>query len=365
MEELRKTPLNHIHKKLGAKIIPFAGWEMPLLYETISSEHHKVRTQAGMFDLTHMGELKIYGKGCELELAKLTTNDPTKLSPGKIQYSLLCLPSGGIIDDILVYRLEDGFLLVVNAANTAKDYEWIKSHLREPVKVENLTDSLALIAIQGPDSEKIMVNIEPAVSELKYYNFLETKIQNFRAILSRTGYTGEDGFEIYIPWDEAPKTWELLGEAAKIAGLSLAPVGLGARDTLRLEMKYPLYGNDIDESTTPLEANLEWVVKFNHSFIGRDALFEQKASGVKKRLVGFVALDRGIPRQGYPIFYQEKKVGVVTSGTLSPSLKKNIGMGYVPPALEKPGTVIELLIREKKVRAEITAGPFVPPRIKK
>ncbi|QPM67941.1 glycine cleavage system aminomethyltransferase GcvT [Atribacter laminatus] len=361
----KHTPLYNNHLALGAKMVPFAGWEMPLFYKTITYEHEAVRTKAGIFDLTHMGELRIFGKNCELELAQLTTNDPARLLPGRIQYSLLCRPNGGIIDDILAYRLEDEFFLVVNAANTTKDYEWIKSHLKGTAQVENLTDSKALIAIQGPESEKIVAKLEPAVLKLKYYSFLETNAFGPGTIISRTGYTGEDGFELYIPWEQAIKTWNSLEETARVKQVKLIPIGLGARDTLRLEMRYPLYGNDIDDETTPLEANLEWVVKFNHQFIGKESLLEQKRTGIKKCLVGFIVIDRGIPRQGYPIVYHEESVGMVTSGTFSPSLKKNIGMGYVSPSLAKPGTIVELLIREKKVRAEIIEGPFVSPKIKK
>jgi aminomethyltransferase len=365
MGQTKITPLKDIHGKLGAKMVPFAGWEMPLFYKTITYEHEAVRTKAGIFDLTHMGELRISGKNCELELAQLTTNDPTRLLPGRIQYSLLCQPNGGIIDDILVYRLEDGFFLVVNAANTTKDYEWIKSHLKGTAQVENLTDSKALIAIQGPESENIVTELEPAVFGLKYYHFLETKVFGSKAIISRTGYTGEDGFELYIPWEQAIKVWDSLEAIARKKRIDLIPIGLGARDTLRLEMRYPLYGNDIDDETTPLEANLEWVVKFDHQFIGKESLLEQKRTGIKKCLVGFIAIDRGIPRQGYPIVYHKERVGMVTSGTFSPSLKKNVGMGYVSPSLAKPGTIVDLLIREKIVRAEIIEGPFVSPKIKK
>lgn len=357
---MKQTPLAQVHRALGARMIDFHGYEMPVQYVGVLEEHRIVRSRVGLFDLSHMGEFELTGPGALETLSFITTNDPSKLRVGEIQYTMLTDKDGGIIDDILVYRIEEGFFLVVNASNTQKDYAWIERHLQNGTTLRNRTDELALIAVQGPYSAPLVEDVLPvSVGELKSYRFVDTTYKGHKIRLSRTGYTGEDGFELYFPNDLAVTLWDNLMEKGKRLGA--APIGLGARDTLRLEMRMPLYGNDIDQTTTPLEAGLARFVKFDKGdFIGRNALAAQREQGIGRKLVGFTMVDKGIPRQGYTLTNEQgEEIGHVTSGTHSPSLDHPIGMGYVPLDLSQPGTKINVMIRKKSARAEIVKGRFL------
>lgn len=354
-----KTPLYEWHTSLGAKMTEFAGFMMPLQYTSITAEHQTVRTQVGIFDLTHMGEILVAGRQAEQFLNYVATNNVSNLTPGAIQYTLLTNENGGVIDDILVYRVPEGFYLVVNAANTEKDYQWLLHHAPEEAVVTNLSSETALIAVQGPDSLPVAEKaLDTQLADLPYYHFVDQMYRGERIRVSRTGYTGEDGFEFYMPLHTAPLLWEELIAVGRPYGIQ--PVGLGARDTLRLEMRMPLYGNELTEDLTPLEAGLGRFVDFDKGdFIGRNALLEQKAAGVSRRLVGFVLKEKGIPRHGYSIVKEGKIIGHVTSGTLSPTLKIGIGMGYVDSPHAKVGSMIEIQIRGQTVPAEIVKGRFV------
>ena len=361
MSILRKTPLFDIHKSLGARIVPFAGWEMPVQYSGVIEEHKAVREAAGLFDVSHMGELEIKGKDALDFVQLVTTNDAAKLSKGEAQYSLICYPEGGIVDDTLVYRISDEkYMFCVNASNATKDFDWIKKQLKPGMDVEinDLSDSYALLALQGPKAVQILKSlIGDCAEEIKAFSFAFINLCGDNAMVSRTGYTGEDGFEIFIAPEKAAGLWtELMDKGEKFG---IKPIGLGARDTLRLEMKYTLYGNDIDVHTTPLDANLGWVVKFDKKdFIGKDALCLQKKEGVKKKLVGLVVEGRGIPRPGYEICTGGKKVGHVTSGTMSPSLGIGIAMAYLEPEFCEAGTSVDIMIRDKAVMAKVVRPPF-------
>ncbi|RKY72441.1 MAG: glycine cleavage system aminomethyltransferase GcvT [Candidatus Latescibacterota bacterium] len=362
------TALHQIHLNLGAKMVRFAGWQMPVQYTSISEEHRLVRESAGLFDLSHMGEIRLRGKGAFQLAQRLVTNDLARLNPGEVLYAPMCNPHGGILDDLLVYRTDqEDFLLVVNAANTEKDYAWIKRQSKEDagVQVENISEEISLIALQGPKAEEILTGLTEAnLSQLPYYHFTRVEVGGVSAFLSRTGYTGEDGFELYIAWPEAPKLWNFLLQAGK--SCTLKPIGLGARDTLRLEMGYRLWGNDIDETTSPFEAALDWTVKLNKGdFIGRKALEKQKKEGVRRRLVGFQMESRIAPRKGYPLFAEALKIGEVTSGSFSPTLQKGIGLGYVKLQYTRPGTSISVGIRGGNYPARIVHLPFCKPRVKK
>ncbi|MCL4517288.1 MAG: glycine cleavage system aminomethyltransferase GcvT [Firmicutes bacterium] len=370
VESLKRTPLYDVHVAAGARVIDFGGWEMPVQYTGILEEHRAVRQAAGLFDLCHMGEFRVTGPQALDFVQMMTTNDAGALEAGQVQYSMFCGPDGGIVDDILVYREKDGFFLVVNASNTAKDFQWLEEHLAKSsmaggVKLANLSDDYALIAIQGPRAAEILQKLTPTgLSALGYYHFTEEKVHNIPAIIARTGYTGEDGFEIYITPAQAAALWHRFMEAGQPYGL--LPIGLGARDTLRLEMKYTLYGNDIGEDTTPLEAGIGWAVKLDKGdFIGRDALLKQKAEGVKRKLVGFKMTERGIPRSHYPIQVNGRTIGHVTSGSMSPTLGENIGLGYVEAGYAPVGTRIAVEIRGKGAGAQVVRTPFVESHIKK
>ena len=357
---LKKTPLNAQHLDLGARMVDYAGYEMPVQYKGVIEEHLTVRSKVGLFDLSHMGEFELTGSGALGTINFLTTNDASSLDVGQIQYTCLVDQKGGIIDDILVYRTKSGFLLVVNAANAIKDYEWLKENLQPDTELIDHTPDLTLIAVQGPDSATLteeVLNI--SVDLLKNYSFIEVQYEGENLLLSRTGYTGEDGFELYFPNHLANKLWNEFMEQGEKYGI--APIGLAARDTLRLEARMPLYGNDISSNTTPLEAGLGRFVKFDKGdFIGKEVLELQKEQGVTRKLIAFTLLDKGIPRQGYPILDAEgKEIGIVTSGTLSPSLQKPIGMGYVELDYAKAGTEIQVQIRKKSVKAELIKGRFL------
>jgi len=359
---VKKTALYEEHKSLDAKMIDFGGWQMPVQYSGIIDEHKAVRNKAGIFDVSHMGEILISGKEALDLVQKLITNDASKLTNGDVLYTPMCYQDGGIVDDLLVYRTDvDQFLLVVNASNTTKDLRWVKKNaeLFEQAEVEDKSDYYALIALQGPISREIIQPLlEEDISNLKYYTFIETDIEGVRAIVSRTGYTGELGFEVYLKTEDAVKVWNAMLKEGSDKGLK--PAGLGARDTLRLEKALCLYGNDIDETTNPLEANLGWTVKFDkEDFNGKEALEKVKEDGVKRTLVGFIMQERGIPRHGYEIKVDGEVVGEVTSGSYSPTLDENIGLAYVDKKLAKEDADLDICIRKREVKAKIVKTPFI------
>ena len=358
-ELLKRTALIDCHREAGARLVEFAGWEMPVQYTGVVEEHRAVRTAAGLFDVSHMGEVRVTGSQAESFLHDLTPNDVTKLSQGQAHYSALLSEEGTYLDDMLVYRLGDeDFLLVVNASNESKDFAWIAAHAPEDVKVENVSSHYALIALQGPKAEEILrEHTEEDLGGLGYYRFLEGEVTGRPALISRTGYTGEDGFELYVSPDHAAGLWRRLMQSGAARGL--VPAGLGARDTLRLEAAMALYGHEIDDRTTPWEAGLGWTVKMDKGeFIGRAALEAQRERGVARGLVGFEVIDRGIARQGHAVLYEGEVVGEVTSGTWSPTLEKALGMAYVPAELTAEGTEVELEVRRKRLKARIVKLPF-------
>lgn len=359
---MKRTPLHTEHERLGAKLVPFAGYEMPIQYPSgITAEHHAVRTAAGLFDVSHMGEFEVRGPQALALVQYVTSNDAARLEVGQAQYSTLLNDAGKLLDDLLVYRMGDArYMLVVNGSNKDKDFAWIASAAEGfDAELTDRTDEIVLIALQGPRAEQILARLTEAdLPSIRYYRFAEGQVDGARVIISRTGYTGEDGFELYVPAEEAARLWRRLLEEGAEAGL--VPAGLGARDSLRLEMGYALYGNDLDEQRTPLEAGLGWVVKLDKGdFIGRDALVRQKEAGVPRRLVGFVLAERGFPRHGYGVTDAEGAVvGEVTSGVLSPTLGQGIGMAYVPAEMAKPGTRVGVVIRDRAVPAEVVRPPF-------
>lgn len=365
---LARTPLHDRHAALGARIVPFAGWEMPVQYAGILAEHEAVRRRVGLFDVSHMGEFEVTGPDALAFVNRMTTNDVASLAPGGVQYTTMLRPLGGIVDDLLVYRLDGRVLLVVNAANTAKDLAWLLENAPRGVRIADRSREIALLALQGPRAAKTFEAAGAgAFLALRYYTAAEGRFAGVPALVSRTGYTGEDGFEIYVEWDRAGEAWDRLAAAG--APFGLAPAGLGARDSLRLEARYCLYGNDIDETTNPLEAGLGWIVKLEKGdFVGREALARVREAGPARRLVGFVAEGRDIPRHGYPLRVAGAvaggghaggaPAGTVTSGGFGPSLGKGIGMGYVPAAAASPGTSVEIDCRGRWARATIVKGPF-------
>jgi glycine cleavage system T protein (aminomethyltransferase) len=358
-ESPRRTPFHHYHVEHGAKMVPFAGFEMPLQFDGIIKEHRAVRDGVGLFDVSHMGEVEIRGPRA-LELAqRLVTNDVAGLVDGQALYSAMCLPDGGIVDDVLVYRYSaQRFWYVVNAANHDKDLAWIAEHAHDGAEVVDRSDEMGQLALQGRHAQEILADLTDLdLAQVPYYHFAEGLVAGAPAMVSRTGYTGEDGFEIYMAEAHAGPIYEAV--VARGADHGLAPIGLGARDTLRLEMKFALYGNDITEQTTPLEAALGWVVKLGaDDFIGKDALVQQKAEGVTRRLVAFELTGRGVPRHGYPALIDGAPAGEVTSGVMSPSLGKPIGLAYLPRGHWKPGTTFAVEIRGKAVDAVVIKPPF-------
>jgi aminomethyltransferase len=359
---LKKTPLHASHVALGARMVPFGGWDMPVEYSGITAEHMAVRTAAGLFDVSHMGEVEIAGKDALGAVQHITTNDAAKLQVGQIQYSGLTTPQGTFVDDLLVYRLGPShFLLVVNAGNIDKDFAWIAARAREAAPdaaVVNSSDRYALVALQGPSAPAILQALTAIdLPAIKYYWFAHGEVAGIRGTVSRTGYTGEDGFEVMVPAPMATRLWDALIEAGR--GHGLVPAGLGARDTLRLEAAMRLYGNDIDDTTTVMEADLGWIVGWNKAeFLGLEKLREQKAHGVPRRIVGIEMRDRAIARHGHPVFHGGQQVGHVTSGTQTPFLKKAIGMAYVLPTLTTPGTELEVDIRGRRAKAVVVPLPF-------
>ena len=360
---MKNTPFTEKHIQFGAKMAEFAGYNMPISYSGINDEHHNVRKNAGVFDVSHMGEFILKG-GHALDLIqKVTTNDASKLTKGKAQYSCLTNEKAGIVDDLIVYCIEENkvYMLVVNASNIEKDWNWIVEHNTSSVEMHNISDQTCLLAIQGPNATKILQPLtEIDILNLKYYSFVKGKFAGVENVLiSATGYTGAGGVEIYFEDKEgaADKIWNAIFEAGKEAGLK--PIGLAARDTLRLEMGYCLYGNDIDDTTSPLEAGLGWITKFTKDFTAKDLLEKQKQNGIERKLVGFELKEKGIPRHGYEIKdFSGQVIGYVTSGTQSPSLNKAIGMGYVRVAFAHPDTNIFIKVRDKLLHAKVVKLPF-------
>lgn len=357
---MKDTALSAIHAALGAKMVPFAGYNMPVSYQGINIEHQTVREKVGVFDVSHMGEFFVTGPNALSLIQRVCSNDASKLEDGEAQYSCFPNEDGGVVDDLIVYRIAaEKWLLVVNASNIDKDWAWINSHNTMEATLENSSDHYSLLAIQGPKSIQAMQSLtQEDLSAIKFYTF---KINTFagveNVIISATGYTGSGGFEIYCKNTQVAKIWTKVLEAG--ADWGIQPIGLAARDTLRLEMGYCLYGNDIDDTTSPLEAGLGWITKFNKDFINSESLKKQKEIGVSKTLVGFELSQRGIPRQGYAIVdAQGNSIGRVTSGTMSPSMGKGIGLGYVPMALKEVGSQIHIQIRNKIVPAMVVKLPF-------
>jgi aminomethyltransferase len=358
--ELKNVALVDTHTKLGAKMVPFAGYLMPVSYSGLNDEHATVRSAVGVFDVSHMGEFILKGEHALDLIQRVTSNDAAVLQNDKIQYSCLPNDKGGIVDDLLVYRLDEKtYMLVVNASNIEKDWNWIQKFNTKNVEMHNISDKTSLLAVQGPKAILALQKLTDVnLSEIPYYTFKKGKFAGIdNVIISNTGYTGAGGFELYFENEVAEKVWDAVFKAGAEYGIK--PIGLGARDTLRLEMGFCLYGNDIDDTTSPIEAGLGWITKFNKEFTNKAALAEQKEKGVAKKLVGFEMIDRGIPRHDYEIADASGKViGKVTSGTQSPSLNKAIGLGYVPTALSKVDSEIFIIIRDKPIKAKVVKIPF-------
>jgi aminomethyltransferase len=361
VKEMKNTPLTPVHEALGAKMAEFAGYNMPIVYSGIMDEHHAVRQRAGIFDVSHMGEFVLKGDEALPFLQKMVSNDIAKLERGQAMYGYLPNTNGGIVDDLLVYHLDDGnYMAVVNASNIEKDWNWFQQHNTNGAEIHNISDRTALLAVQGPEASGILQQLtEINLSNIPYYRMVRGKLAGVEnMIISATGYTGAGGFELYFHSSHAESVWSQIMEAGKEKGI--LPCGLGARDTLRLEMGYCLYGNDIDDTTSPLEAGLGWVTKFKKDFIGKNILEAQKATGLQHLLVGFEMIDRGIPRHDYPIADAEgKTIGKVTSGSQSPSLGKAIGLGYVAIDHAKTGRDIYIDVRGKLLQAQVVKTPFV------
>jgi len=357
---LKRTPLYEEHVALGGKVVPFAGWELPIQYATgITAEHRAVREAAGLFDVSHMGELVLRGSQALDLVQHVSINDAARIEVGQAQYSAMCRESGGVIDDLLIYRYADRYMVVVNAANVDKDRDWILGQAAPfDVEVEDASDATALLALQGPAARAILAPLASVdLDEVAYYRFREGTVADVPATISGTGYTGEDGFELYVASEDAVVLWRTLLERG--GPLGLVPAGLGARDSLRLEMGYALYGSDLDEEHTPLESGLGWVTKLDKGeFVGRQALVAQKEAGVPRRLVGLTVEGRGFPRPGYPILSGGEQVGAVTSGTVSPSLGVGIAMGYVPSSLAATGSRLQIDARGRALDATVTRPPF-------
>lgn len=357
---MKNTALTEKHISLGAKMVPFAGYNMPVQYEGINAEHAIVRNGVGVFDVSHMGEFILKGDNALDLIQRVTSNDASKLYDGKVQYSCLPNEDGGIVDDLLVYRIDEKtYMLVVNASNIEKDWNWIQKYNDQEVEMHNISDQTSLLAIQGPKAAEALQSLtEVNLAAMEYYSFVKGRFAGIdNVIISATGYTGAGGFEIYFDNGHADHIWDAIFAAGE--SLNIKPIGLGARDTLRLEMGFCLYGNDIDDTTSPIAAGLGWITKFTKKFTNSEALLAQKEAGVQQKLVGFEMIDRGIPRHDYEIVDAEGKViGKVTSGTQSPSLQKAIGMGYVDKALAKEGTEIYIHIRNSKIKAKVVKFPF-------
>ena len=358
---LKKTPLNEIHRAAGAKMVPFCGWEMPVEYSGLIAEHNAVRKAAGLFDVSHMGELEVDGPGALGFLQRVTSNDVARLQEGQAQYSALPLPNGAPADDVIVYRRgPNRYMIVVNASNLEKDFRWLKDQGPRDCELRDRSSEFALLALQGPRAQEILQTLTPSpLDTVQYYHSIETEVAGQGLLLARTGYTGEDGFELFVSPEGAGPLWYALQEAGGEKGL--VPVGLGARDTLRLEARMCLYGNDIDETTTLIEAGLGWIVCLEErkgDFIGRPVLEAQKKEGPSRRLVGFEMVGRGIARHGYPVHLGTEEVGSVASGTFAPFLQKSIGLCYLPAARSAVGTSFDIEIRGNRVGARVVPTPF-------
>lgn len=364
---MKRTPLYDKHLECKGKIIDFGGWELPVEYSGIRAEHDAVRNAAGLFDVSHMGEVTVVGDDAEKYIQHIVTNDITVLDDFQICYTTMCYPDGGVVDDLLVYKYNaKRYLLVINASNTDKDYEWLKANEFGNIRIDNASGYFAQLAIQGPNAQEILQKLtDKNLDEIEFYHFADgVKIQSITALVSRTGYTGEDGFEIYLDGKDVAELWDMLLKAGK--DLGLIPAGLGARDTLRFEAALPLYGQEIDRDITPLEAGLGFCVKLGkEDFIGRDALAKQKSEGLKRKLAGFEMVERGIPRSHYEVFANGRKIGYVTTGSMSPTLNKNIGLALIEAEYAKEGTEIDVLIRNKNVKAKIVKKPFYIKKYKK
>lgn len=358
---MKSTALTSLHLSLGAKMVPFAGYNMPVSYSGLNEEHLCVRQAVGVFDVSHMGEFILKGPDALDLIQRVTSNDAAVLSDGKAQYSCFPNETGGIVDDLIVYRLDaETYMLVVNAGNIEKDWNWLQKHNQKGVDMKNISDQTSLLAVQGPKATHTLQKLTSVtLAEIPYYSFVRGKFNGVEnVIISNTGYTGAGGFELYFDNAQAENMWRAIFEAGKEFGIK--PIGLGARDTLRLEMGFCLYGNDIDESTSPIEAGLGWITKFTKDFVNRNAIETQKKNGVNRKLVGFEMIERGIPRQGYPVTAADGKViGKVTSGTQSPSLNKAIGLAYVQSEFAKTDTELFISIREKGIKAKVCKIPFL------
>lgn len=357
---MKDTALTEKHISLGAKMVPFAGYNMPVQYEGINAEHAVVRNGVGVFDVSHMGEFILKGENALDLIQRVTSNDASKLYDGKVQYSCLPNEEGGIVDDLLVYRIDEKtYMLVVNASNIEKDWNWIQKYNDKDVEMHNISDKTSLLAIQGPRAADALQSLTDVdLASMEYYNFVKGTFAGIEnVVISATGYTGAGGFEIYFENEHADKIWDAIFEAG--ATFNIKPIGLGARDTLRLDMGFCLYSNDIDDTTSPIEAGLGWITKFTKKFTNSEALLEQKEQGVKRKLIGFEMIERGIPRHDYEITNSEGRIiGKVTSGTQSPSLQKAIGMGYIEKGMDKEGTEIFINIRNNKISAKVVKFPF-------
>jgi aminomethyltransferase len=358
---MKKTTFYNIHEKIGAKIVEFAGYLMPIQYSSIIAEHKAVRNSVGVFDVSHMGEVFVSGEKALDFVQHITVNDASVLFPGRVQYSAMCYPDGGIVDDLLVYKLaDDKFMLVVNASNIEKDFNWMNENNKFGVELKNSSDDYSLLAVQGPNSKEVVQKICDKDLDLEYYHFMQAKIDGIDMLVSRTGYTGELGYELYFTGNEktAEQIWDALFDAGKEYGIQ--PVGLAARDSLRLEMGFCLYGNDIDQTTNPLEAGLGWITKLKkQNFIAKDVLLKLKADGLKRKLVPLITEEKAFPRKGYEITSSGQKVGILTSGTVSPVLDKAIALGYVETQFAVENSKLNFLIRGKEIPAKVTKLPFV------
>lgn len=360
VEGLKRTPLYPLYGKYGAKLVDFGGWELPVQFSSILEEHEAVREKAGLFDVSHMGEVDVKGSDSLKYIQKLITNDASKLVDGKALYSPMCYPDGGTVDDLLVYRYtEDHYLIVINASNIEKDVEWMKQNLEGDVELKNISDQVSQLALQGPLAEQVMQKLTDFdLSTIGFFNFqADVDLKGLKGLVSRTGYTGEDGFEIYLANEDAPKLWDMILEAGKDEGV--LPCGLGARDTLRFEAKLPLYGQELSKDISPIEAGLGFFVKLDKGeFNGREVLAGQKENGSPRKLVGIEMIDRGIPRTHYPVYSGDELIGEVTTGTQSPSLKKNVGLALIKSEYAVMGNELQVEIRNKKLKAQIVKTPF-------
>ena len=365
---LKATPLLGLHKELGAKLVPFVGWNMPIQFAGVLSEHICVRERVGLFDVSHMGEIEVKGKDAKKFLQFLLSNNVEKMFDGSILYSLMCYETGGVVDDLLAYRFsENHYFLCVNASNSDKDYDWIARHASSfNVNIKNTSSETSQLALQGPDAKNVLQSLcDISLDDLSYYNFRRGMVNNVESLISRTGYTGEDGFELYLSPEKVSEVFRSLMEQGRSYGIQ--PIGLGARDTLRIEMGYPLYGNEIDNNPTPLDAGLGWVIKFDKGeFLGRGSLLKQKEQGSPRRkLVGLKLLTRGVPRAHYQVFKNGESVGEVTSGTFSPTLNTGVGLCYVSSEYSDVGSHLDVKIRDQLVATEVIQLPFVPSHVKK